>query len=193
FVRGVPVWATLIGLVEDGQPVIGLVSAPSLSRRWWGGAGVGAWTGSRINAASRLTVSGVDRIEEASLSYSSLGGWADSERLPQMLNLMQRFWRTRASGDFWSYMLVAEGAVDAAGEPVRARHDVVALVPVGTAAGGRVASLGGEDGPFGGDAVASDGLIREEVLTALAPREGCAPRCVAEQRLGAVDGTAPAR
>src|SRR5699024_1123883 len=105
FVRGVPVWATLIGLVEDGQPVIGLVSAPSLSRRWWGGAGVGAWTGSRINAASRLTVSGVDRIEEASLSYSSLGGWADSERLPQMLNLMQRFWRTRAYGDFWSYML----------------------------------------------------------------------------------------
>src|SRR5699024_2671500 len=96
FVRGVPVWATLIGLVEDGQPVIGLVSAPSLSRRGWGGAGVGAWTGSRINAASRLTVSGVDRVEEASLSYSSLGGWAESERLPQVLNLMRRLWRTGA-------------------------------------------------------------------------------------------------
>ena len=171
FVRGVPVWATLIGLIEDGQPVIGLVSAPSLSRRWWGGAGVGAWTGSRINAASRLTVSGVDRIEEASLSYSSLGGWADSERLPQMLNLMQRFWRTRAYGDFWSYMLVAEGAVDAACEPDLALHDMVALVPIVTEAGGRFTSLEGEDGPFGGNAVASNGLIHEEVLTALAPRE----------------------
>src|SRR5690625_5952081 len=83
-----------------------------------------------------MTVSGVDRIEEASLSYSSLGGWADSERLPQMLNLMQRFWRTRAYGDFWSYMLVAEGAVDAACEPELALHDMVALVPIVTEAGG---------------------------------------------------------
>ena len=147
------------------------MSAPSLSRRWWGGAGVGAWTGSRINAASRLTVSGVDRIEEASLSYSSLGGWADSERLPQMLNLMQRFWRTRAYGDFWSYMLVAEGAVDAACEPELALHDMVALVPIVTEAGGRFTSLEGEDGPFGGSAVATNGLLHEEILGALAPRE----------------------
>src|SRR5699024_4722537 len=66
FVRGVPVWATLIALVEDGHPVVGLVSAPALSRRWWGGADAGAWTGSRINSASALRVSGVDRIEEAS-------------------------------------------------------------------------------------------------------------------------------
>ncbi|GAA1491560.1 inositol monophosphatase family protein [Brachybacterium sacelli] len=171
FVRGVPVWGTLIGLVEDGRPVVGLVSAPSLSRRWWGGHGVGSWTGSRINNASRLAVSHIDTLEEASLSYSSLHGWADHDRLPQMLNLMQRFWRTRAYGDFWSYMLVAEGAVDAACEPELALHDMAALVPIVTEAGGRFTSLSGEEGPFGGSAVATNGLLHEEILEALTPRE----------------------
>ncbi len=171
FVRGVPVWGTLIGLIEDGRPVVGLVSAPSLGRRWWGGEGVGAWTGSRINSASRLQVSSVDSLAEASLSYSSLHGWAERDRLPQMLNLMQRFWRTRAYGDFWSYMLVAEGAVDAACEPELALHDMVALAPIVTEAGGRFTSLDGEDGPFGGNAVATNGLLHEEILEALAARQ----------------------
>ena len=170
--RGVPVWGTLIGLIEDGRPVVGLVSAPALGRRWWGGEEAGAWTGTRINSASRLQVSSVDSIDEASLSYSSLHGWAERERLPQMLNLMQRFCRTRAYGDFWSYMLVAEGAVDAACEPALALHDMVALVPILTEAGGRFTSLDGEDGPFGGDAVATNGLLHEEVLEALAERRG---------------------
>ncbi|HJG92218.1 histidinol-phosphatase [Brachybacterium massiliense] len=172
FVRGVPVWGTLIGLIEDGRPVVGLVSAPALGRRWWGGEEAGAWTGTRINSASRLQVSSVSRIDEASLSYSSLHGWAERERLPQMLNLMQRFWRTRAYGDFWSYMLVAEGAVDVACEPELALHDMAALVPIVTEAGGRFTSLQGEDGPFGGDAVASNGLLHEEILEALAERQG---------------------
>lgn len=171
FVRGVPVWGTLIGLIEDGRPVVGLVSAPSLGRRWWGGEGVGAWTGSRINSASRLQVSTVDAVEEASLSYSSLHGWADRDRLPQMLNLMQRFWRTRAYGDFWSYMLVAEGAVDVACEPELKLHDMAALVPIVTEAGGRFTSLDGEPGPFGGNAVATNSLLHEEVLEALVARE----------------------
>ena len=172
FVRGVPVWGTLIGLIEDGRPVVGLVSAPALGRRWWGGEEAGAWTGTRINSASRLQVSSVSRIDEASLSYSSLHGWAERERLPQMLNLMQRFWPTRAYGDFWSYMLVAEGAVDVACEPELALHDMAALVPIVTEAGGRFTSLQGEDGPFGGDAVASNGLLHEEILEALAERQG---------------------
>ncbi|MEE1617058.1 inositol monophosphatase family protein [Brachybacterium sp. J144] len=167
FVRGVPVWATLIGLIEEGRPVVGLVSAPSLGRRWWGGTDAGAWTGSRLSSATRLQVSGVDRIEEASLSYSSLHGWAERERLREMLNLMQRFWRTRAYGDFWSYMLVAEGAVDVACEPELALHDMAALVPIVTEAGGRFTSLEGEPGCFGGSAVASNGLLHEDVLAAL--------------------------
>src|SRR5699024_11049452 len=108
---------------------------------------------------------------EASLSYSSLHGWAERERLPQMLNLMQRFWRTRAYGDSWTYMLVAEGAVDAACEPELALHDIVALVPVVTVGVGRFLSLHGEPGPFGVDAVATNGHLNEEILEALAARE----------------------
>jgi histidinol-phosphatase len=93
------------------------------------------------------------------------------DRLPQMLNLMQRFWRTRAYGDFWSYMLVAEGAVDVACEPELKLHDMAALVPIVTEAGGRFTSLDGEPGPFGGNAVATNSLLHEEVLEALAARE----------------------
>lgn len=171
FVRGVPVWGTLIGLIEDGEPVVGLVSAPALSRRWWAGQGAGSWSGSRLSSASSLQVSQVPTLEEASLSYSSLHGWAERDRLPQMLNLMQRFWRTRAYGDFWSYMLVAEGAVDVATEPELKLHDMVALAPIVTEAGGRFTSLDGEDGPFGGDAVATNSLLHAEVLEALAARE----------------------
>ncbi|PWH05366.1 histidinol phosphatase [Brachybacterium endophyticum] len=171
FVRGVPVWGTLIGLVEDGEPVVGLVSAPALSRRWWAGVGTGAWTGTRLNSATRMQVSEVDEIESASLSYSSLHGWADIERLPQMLNFMQRFWRTRAYGDFWSYMLLAEGAVDVATEPELKLHDMAALAPIVTEAGGRFSSLDGEDGPFGGNAVATNGRLHEETLEALAARD----------------------
>lgn len=171
FVRGVPVWGTLIGLVEDGEVVAGLVSAPALSRRWWAGKGSGAWTGSRLSSATQIHVSRVAEIESASLSYSSLHGWAEHDRLPQMLNLMQRFWRTRAYGDFWSYMLLAEGAVDVATEPELHLHDMVALVPIVTEAGGRFTSLDGEAGPFGGSAVASNGLLHEETLEALAPRD----------------------
>lgn len=170
FVRGVPVWGTLIGLVEDGEVVVGVVSAPALSRRWWAGKGSGSWTGARLSSATPIRVSDVPSIEDASLSYSSLHGWAEHDRLPQMLNFMQRFWRTRAYGDFWSYMLVAEGAVDVACEPELNLHDMAALVPIVTEAGGRFTSLDGEDGPFGGNAMASNGRLHEEALEALAPR-----------------------
>lgn len=171
FVRGVPVWATLIGLVEDGRCVMGVVSAPALSRRWWAAEGAGAFTGSRLSSASPLRVSNVDRIEDASLSYSSLHGWADVDRLPQMLNFMQRFWRTRAYGDFWSYMLLAEGAVDVATEPELKLHDMAALVPIVREAGGTFTSIDGEDGPFHGSALATNSLLHDEVLEALASRD----------------------
>ncbi len=171
FVRGVPVWATLIGLIEDGRCVVGVVSCPALGRRWWAAEGAGAYTGPRLSAATRLQVSTVDRIENASLSYSSLHAWADVDRLPQMLNFMQRFWRTRAYGDFWSYMLLAEGAVDVACEPELKLHDMAALVPIVQEAGGRFTSLDGEDGPFGGNALATNSLLHEESLAALQPRD----------------------
>jgi histidinol-phosphatase len=167
FVRGVPVWATLIALVDGDQPVLGLVSAPALSRRWWAATGSGAWCGRSLSAARRLAVSKVSRLEDASLSYSSLTGWQDQGRLPAFIDLTRRCWRTRAYGDFWSYMLVAEGAVDAACEPELALHDMAALVPIVTEAGGRFTSLSGEPGPWGGNALATNGALHDEVLALL--------------------------
>lgn len=164
FVRGVPVWATLIGLVENGEVVVGVVSAPALQRRWWAAKGGGAWTGRSLASARRISVSGVSSIADASLSYSSLGGWAEIGRLRAFLGLAQSAWRTRAYGDFWSYMLVAEGAVDIAGEPELNVYDMAALVPIVTEAGGRFTSLEGEEGPFGGNALATNGLLHDEVL-----------------------------
>ncbi len=168
FVRGVPVWATLISLVDEGQPVLGLVSAPALNRRWWAATGSGAWTGRSLSSARRIRVSGVGDLSHASLSYSSLTGWREIGRREQFLALTDECWRTRAYGDFWSYMLVAEGAVDIAAEPELAVHDMAALVPIVTEAGGRFTSLEGQDGPWGGNAVATNGLLHDEVLRRLA-------------------------
>ncbi|MFP5336825.1 MAG: histidinol-phosphatase [Actinomycetes bacterium] len=167
FVRGVPVWATLIALVDDGEPVLGVVSAPALNRRWWAAVGSGAWTGPRLSSATRLHVSGVTSLSDASLSYSSLSGWEERGSLPAFLDLTRELWRTRAYGDFWSYVLVAEGGVDIACEPDLELHDMAALVPVVTEAGGRFTSLDGVPGPFGGNALATNGHLHDAVLARL--------------------------
>lgn len=134
FVRGVPVWATLISLIDDGLPVVGLVSAPATREAVVGGAGTGAYTGKSLAAAQRLRVSNVSRLADASLSYSSLSGWRERGALAEFVNLTDRVWRTRAYGDFWSYCLVAEGSVDIACEPELNLHDMAALVPIVTEA-----------------------------------------------------------
>lgn len=170
FVRGVPVWATLIALAEGDEIVAGVVSAPALGRRWWAAKGTGAWTGKSLAAASRLRVSGVSDIADASLSYSSLSGWDERGKLDQFVDLTRQAWRTRAYGDFWSYMLVAEGAVDAAMEPELELYDMAALVPILTEAGGRFTSLDGVAGPYGGNALASNGLLHDHILASLADR-----------------------
>jgi histidinol-phosphatase len=169
FVRGVPVWATLIALMDGDEVVAGLVSAPALSRRWWAGAGSGAYTGKSLSSATRMQVSKVDQIADASLSYSSLLGWDEVGRAETFLGLAREVWRTRAYGDFWSYMLVAEGAVDVAAEPEVALHDLAAPSIVVTEAGGRFTDLGGTAGPAGGSAVATNALLHDDVLARLAP------------------------
>ena len=109
FVRGVPVWATLIALFDGDEPVVGLVSAPALNRRWWAAKDVGAWTGRRLENATRCRVSDVTDLSDASLSYSSLSGWEERGRLDGFLDLTRSVWRTRAYGDFWSYVLRGRG------------------------------------------------------------------------------------
>ena len=147
FVRGVPVWATLIALMVDDEVVVGCVSAPQLNRRWWASKGGGAWTGRSLLNASPCRVSDVARLEDASLSYSSLSGWDERDRLDDFLALSRRCWRTRAYGDFWSYMLLAEGAVDLAAEPELKLYDMAALDVIVREAGGRFTSLDGTPGP----------------------------------------------
>jgi histidinol-phosphatase len=167
YVRGVPVWATLIALVVDDVPVLGVVSAPMLQRRWWASVGGGTWTGRSLLKATRCQVSDVRRLEDASLSYSSLHGWDERGRLDDFLSLARRCWRTRAYGDFWSYMLLAEGAVDLAAEPELHLHDMAACDVIVREAGGRFSSLDGTDGPFGGNALASNGHLHEAALSFL--------------------------
>lgn len=170
FVRGVPVWATLIALMDGDDVVMGMVSAPALQRRWWAARGAGAWTGRNLTSATQMHVSGVRKLEDASLSYSSLDGWRDRDTLEEFLDLTDICWRTRAYGDFWSYMLVAEGTVDIAAEPELELYDMAALVPIVMEAGGTFTDLNGEPGPFGGNAIVTNGLLHEQALEVLAAK-----------------------
>ena len=111
-------------------------------------------------------------LEDASFSYSEIGEWEDAGRLDGFLDLSRRVWRTRAYGDFWSHVLVAEGAVDVSAEPQLALHDMAAIVPVVTEAGGRFTSIRGVPGPLGGSALVSNGLLHDEVLEILDPLPG---------------------
>lgn len=169
FARGLPVWATLIALEEDGEVVAGVVSAPALNRRWWATVGTGAFTGPRLSSAQRIHVSSTSRLEQAMLSYGSLEGWARVGRLREFVNLLQRVERTRGFGDFWSYMLLAEGGIDVALEPSLTLHDMAALVPIVHEAGGRFTDLEGVDGPYGTSAIASNGPLHSAILEALHP------------------------
>lgn len=167
FVRGVPVWATLIALTEKDEVVVGLVSAPSLNRRWWAARGGGAWTGRSLAKASRLQVSAVTELSDASLSFSSLSGWDEQGRLDDFMDLTRSVWRTRAYGDFWSHMMVAEGAVDISTEPEVSLWDLAALQVIVEEAGGVLTDLGGVPRPDGGSVVCTNGHLHDEVLRTL--------------------------
>jgi histidinol-phosphatase len=164
FVRGVPVWATLIALLENDEPVAGMVSAPALQRRWWGAKGCGAYVGRRPTAATPMRVSAVDNLADASLSYSSLSGWEERGALPGFLDLTRSVWRTRAYGDFYSYCLLAEGAIDVACEPEVSLWDLAALAAIVTEAGGTFTDLSGRPGPAGGSALATNGLLHDATM-----------------------------
>ena len=167
FVRAMPVWATLLALRVDGTVVVGAVSAPALGRRWWARRGGGAWT-SYDGRTRHIHVSMVGSVQDAFLSYSSLSGWR--EREAAFLDLTRSVWRTRAIGDFWSHMLVAEGAVDIACEPEVSLWDLAALQPIVEEAGGRFSDLSGVDRPDGGSVLCTNGLLHDTVLRALTPR-----------------------
>ena len=164
YLRGVPVWGTLIALERDGRVEVGVASAPALHRRWWAARGEGAFLNGRP-----IHVSGVAELPDAVLSYASLFSWEEHGLGDQFLALARSCWRTRAFGDFWGHMLVAEGAVDLAIEPEVALWDLAAPQIIVEEAGGRFTDLGGTPTPAGGSAVASNGLLHDRVLATLAP------------------------
>jgi histidinol-phosphatase len=167
FVRGVPVWASLIALLEDGVPSVGVVSAPALHRRWWAARGQGAFAAVDGGAARPLSVSSVAQLDSASLSFSSLSGWAQRGLRDRFIELTDAVWRVRAYGDFLSYCLVAEGAVDIAAEPEVSVWDLAALDILVREAGGTFTGLDGAAGPHRGSALATNGLLHQRVLAGL--------------------------
>ena len=164
YVRGVPVWATLIGLLDGDDAVLGVVSAPALGRRWWARRGGGAWMTALGSAPQPIRVSGVRDLADASLSIASLEGWSGRGRLDPLIELSHAVWRTRGYGDFWSYMLLAEGAVDLATEPELSLWDIAALAPIVVEAGGTFTGLNGEPGVHHGDTAASNTLLHQALL-----------------------------
>jgi histidinol-phosphatase len=185
FMRGVPTWATLIALVQVDssgaeEVVVGIASAPALARRWSAAKGHGAFV--RFNSGNvddvseefdsnssekKLSVSKVSALSDASISYSDFVGWAD--RLEPFQKMLATAWRTRGIGDFWSHMLVAEGAVDVAIEPKLAVWDMAALDIIVREAGGIFTNAAGQSGPFGGSGVSTNGLLHNAVINGLNP------------------------
>ena len=185
FMRGVPTWATLIALVNVDasgveEVVVGIASAPALARRWSATKGHGAFV--RFNAGNlddlsedldsvsqekKISVSKVAQLSDASISYSDFIGWGD--RLEPFQKMLTHAWRTRGIGDFWSHMLVAEGAVDVAIEPSLAVWDMAALDIIVREAGGIFTNTAGQNGPFGGSGVSTNGLLHNAVINGLNP------------------------
>jgi histidinol-phosphatase len=165
YVRGVPVWATLIALLDGDDIVLGVVSAPALARRWWAATGMGAYaTAPGSDAPRRLQVSAVSALADASFSYSDAIGWAERGAAEGLRTLLADTWRQRAYGDFWSHMMVAEGVVDVAAEPQLESYDMAALVPIVEEAGGRLTAFDGGPAIAGGSALSSNGLLHADVV-----------------------------
>ena len=184
FMRGVPTWATLIALVQvdasgNEEVVVGIASGPALARRWAAAKGHGATVrfnsgtddlSEESNGASldrKISVSKVSSLSDASISYSDFVGWGD--RLEPFQKMLAGAWRTRGIGDFWSHMLVAEGAVDVAVEPSLAVWDMAALDIIVREAGGTFTNTAGQAGPFGGSGVSTNGLLHNAVINGLNP------------------------
>ena len=185
FMRGVPTWATLIALIQvdssgTEEVIVGIASAPALARRWSAAKGHGAFV--RFNSGSaddlsedfdsvsnekKISVSKVAKLTDASISYSDFVGWGD--RLEPFQKMLANAWRTRGIGDFWSHMLVAEGAVDVAIEPSLAVWDMAALDIIVREAGGAFTNTAGQNGPFGGSGVSTNGVLHNAVISGLNP------------------------
>jgi histidinol-phosphatase len=162
FVRGVPVWATLIALTHrDNGPVVGVVSAPALGRRWWAASGLGAFADGRP-----CQVSAVSRLDEAQVCVTFSSGWDEAGLTHKLVALQQGAYRARGFGDFWQHMLVAEGAIDLAIDAIGlAPYDLAAVMVIVEEAGGTFTDRHGERTYLHDSAVSSNGLLHHHINT----------------------------
>jgi len=169
FVRGVPIWATLIALVHaDRGAVLGVASAPALGRRWWGGLGVSAAM-TVFDDERPIVVSTIDDLADAQVSITHSSGWDALGLTEALIGLQQRARRSRGIGDFWQHMLVAEGAMDVAVDAVGvAPYDIAAVKPIVEAAGGSLTDRFGEPTHLHNTAISTNRLLHDEVIGALA-------------------------
>jgi len=167
FVRGIPAWGTLIALVHQGRPVVGVVSSPALGRRWWAAEGAGAHTSDPDGTVRAIGVSAVSDLADAYLSTTDLGSWVEHRSRESYLALVDACWESRAFGDCWQHCLVAEGAMDLAAEPAADVWDVAAVQVIVEQAGGRFTDLDGNPRNDGGHALSSNGLLHDAALAYL--------------------------
>lgn len=170
YVRGIPAWATLLALEEDGELTLGVVSAPALQCRWWAQRGAGAWGRDALRTAPRrLRVSAVHELADAQVCYGGLAEFHATGTLDGLWELGARCWRTRGYGDFWSYMLVAEGTMEIGLDPEVSLWDLAAPMVIVQEAGGRFTDFAGAQTAAGGSAIASNGLLHDAVRSILGP------------------------
>lgn len=174
YLKGIPMWATLIALAVDGVPQVGVVSQPALGRRWWGATGSGAWTATDAGPR-RLGVSSVDTLAEASISFQSIQQWDEVGRLDQLVALTRTVWRDRGYGDAWPYMLLAEGRLEFVAEFGVKEYDIAPMFPIIAEAGGRVTAIDGSASLSDRSVLATNGALHDAFLGAVARAEGTAP------------------
>lgn len=164
YLKGIPMWATLIALVIDGVPRVGVVSQPSIGRRWWGATGLGAWTGADEGEPRRLRVSTIDDVARSSVSFQSIAQWEGAGRTDALLRLARSVWRDRGYGDAWPYMLLAEGRLEFVGEFDVKEYDIAAHVPIIAEAGGRFTDIDGNDSLSSRSSLATNGVLHDAFL-----------------------------
>jgi histidinol-phosphatase len=166
-VRGIPVFGTLLAVEDEGELVVAAISAPAMARRWWAVRGEGAVARDHLGER-QLRVSSVDRLEESQLLTSGIGPLVQAGFGPAVSRLSTRVWRDRGIGDFWGYMLVAEGAAEAMLEIGPTLWDLAAPSLIVEEAGGRMTDFAGTRSHTGPQALASNGLLHDAVVAALA-------------------------
>lgn len=172
YMRGIPVWATLIALTVDGVPTVGVVSQPAIGRRWWAATGQGAWTTTATGDTRRIHVSGIDDLAASSISFQSIEQWDDVDLLPTLERLTRAVWRDRAYGDALPYMWLAEGRLELVAEFGVKEYDIAAIAPIVREAGGRFTAFDGTDHLDAESSVATNGVLHDAFLALLHDGEG---------------------